>query len=710
MERHIINAFTGVKKDINRRLLPDNLVGDVKNIIFDNGTSKVRPGYSEYGAPSSGPLGGFPREIISFTTFAGTGYTILITSIGVYCLSAGTWHNITPRHATNSHGGHTGTGSTVSSPADMTFTCSGADWLTTEINTYSAWYIAEDVAGTGDPEQAGLTWYLVAGITSTTELVALAVPAPTWVGADYILRKDFTPLGHSEAVLSTAEKILVFAGGQNSVYYFQDLTNTPTLALLGDLTNPATLAYVTGGNCVAYFNDFTFLGHLRTSAGDSPTDIAWSEQGDPADWTTTDLTSGTVRLPQDGSNIVAMKEFKDRLYIFKANSITEASRSNDAFNPFVFNEDRSPGIGCQAIRTLQIIEGKFFIFLSQKNVYIFDGINIQAIGDPIIDNLLEYTDGTPSADKSFSMVLESYSLYLLFAVGSSYDRCYVFDYKLKTWSIWEFSENIVGAGLSTLGTGTGYTHSLSYDYDDDDGTDIDALIDTSDFDLGDRKIANHIKETTITAGIETSGSVRIRMSPDFGSTWSAWTVVSLVGDSVLFVGSTPENVGSADFNYDISDVQYRKSAVIAGTAFTAADTINTAAAGGSYWGIWLVQVTAAGVISTKSPSADQVYSTEALAVAALPTVTASNAAVGYVTVQSNAGVAWTAQTDDITAASDCLDSNFYNQSIADFQTLTQNWRQRGKQVRVQIENVDGSYFAIEDLVIGFNNAGIKIKR
>jgi len=92
--------------------------------------------------------------------------------------------------------------------------------------------------------------------------------------------------------------------------------------------------------------------------------------------------------------------------------------------------------------------------------------------------------------------------------------------------------------------------------------------------------------------------------------------------------------------------------------FSGSYTINTAAAVGDFWGAFLVQVNAAGTISTKAVSTDQAYTTEALAIAALPSVDSGNAVLGYITVQANSDVDWEANTDDLTAASDCQAVNF----------------------------------------------------
>lgn len=111
--------------------------------------------------------------------------------------------------------------------------------------------------------------------------------------------------------------------------------------------------------------------------------------------------------------------------------------------------------------------------------------------------------------------------------------------------------------------------------------------------------------------------------------------------------------------YAIAGVFYAKAATD-NLVFAAADTINTGAAAGQFWGVWLVQINAAGAISTKSPAADQVYASEALAIAALPAPDAGNVQIGYITVQTKANIDWVANTDDLTAASDCGAANFYD--------------------------------------------------
>ena len=88
-------------------------------------------------------------------------------------------------------------------------------------------------------------------------------------------------------------------------------------------------------------------------------------------------------------------------------------------------------------------------------------------------------------------------------------------------------------------------------------------------------------------------------------------------------------------------------------AFSAAYTINAGDHPGTWFGSFLVQATAAGVISTKAVSTNQMFSTAALAEAQLPGPDADNVTLGYITIECLTGQDWDATVDDLTDASDC---------------------------------------------------------
>jgi hypothetical protein len=103
--------------------------------------------------------------------------------------------------------------------------------------------------------------------------------------------------------------------------------------------------------------------------------------------------------------------------------------------------------------------------------------------------------------------------------------------------------------------------------------------------------------------------------------------------------------------YTINGVSHTKAATDSLT-FSAAHTITAAK-----FGVILVQINAAGTISTKVPASPQAYASAPLALAALPAADAGNVALGYIAIENNAGD-WVANTDDLTDGSDLTTAAF----------------------------------------------------
>jgi hypothetical protein len=134
-------------------------------------------------------------------------------------------------------------------------------------------------------------------------------------------------------------------------------------------------------------------------------------------------------------------------------------------------------------------------------------------------------------------------------------------------------------------------------------------------------------------------------------------LIDYLADGLLVHGALAISAGEADqFKttatavYTIAGVTYTKAATDA-LEFTAADTINTAGGDiGTAYGIWLVQINAAGAISTKPGGglSDQVYESSALAIAALPAVDSGNVSLGYILVATPTSTPFTANTTVLT--------------------------------------------------------------
>lgn len=109
--------------------------------------------------------------------------------------------------------------------------------------------------------------------------------------------------------------------------------------------------------------------------------------------------------------------------------------------------------------------------------------------------------------------------------------------------------------------------------------------------------------------------------------------------------------------YRIAGAQYSKTAAVDLT-FSAAHVVTA-----NKFGCILVMINAAGTISTKVVASPQAYDTIILARAALPAPDAGKVALGWIEIANNAGD-WTANTDDLTDASDLTTAVFVDASEA----------------------------------------------
>lgn len=134
----------------------------------------------------------------------------------------------------------------------------------------------------------------------------------------------------------------------------------------------------------------------------------------------------------------------------------------------------------------------------------------------------------------------------------------------------------------------------------------------------------------------------------------------------LAIHSTPEQFKTTNrFVGRLNGETFGKAATTALT-FTAAHVVTA-----SKYGVVLVQITPTGTISTKVPAATpttaMAYADSATAIAAVPAADAGNVAVGYILINNNAGD-WTANTDDLTAASDVTSATFTDYPAGTFTT------------------------------------------
>lgn len=129
-------------------------------------------------------------------------------------------------------------------------------------------------------------------------------------------------------------------------------------------------------------------------------------------------------------------------------------------------------------------------------------------------------------------------------------------------------------------------------------------------------------------------------------------VTGLTTKGTLAIDAVPEKFKTTSTaTYNIAGVTYTKNAATA-IVFTLAHVVSA-----SKFGVILIQVNAAGTVSTKVPLATQAYTSAALALAALPAPDAGKVALGYIAIAAKAAT-WTANTDDMTNGSDLTTATF----------------------------------------------------
>lgn len=141
------------------------------------------------------------------------------------------------------------------------------------------------------------------------------------------------------------------------------------------------------------------------------------------------------------------------------------------------------------------------------------------------------------------------------------------------------------------------------------------------------------------------------------------------GDGILQIGTlaidaVPEKFKTTTALYwRRNGIQFTKAATTA-IVFTAAHPVSS-----SKFGVILIQINDAGTISTKITGATQTtamaYNSAAEALAAKPAADAGNIAIGYVAIAAKAAL-WTANTDDMTAASDLTTATFVDGTALPF--------------------------------------------
>ena len=137
----------------------------------------------------------------------------------------------------------------------------------------------------------------------------------------------------------------------------------------------------------------------------------------------------------------------------------------------------------------------------------------------------------------------------------------------------------------------------------------------------------------------------------------------VVSSPTIAIGSTDTNWKTATFTYRINGTNYTKATVAAGAAFTANHVVNL-----DTWGVIFLYIDAAGTqfsyINAATQTTAQAYASHALAMAVTKpagTITGPNKLyIGKIIIEAD-GSSWTANTDNLTKASELEAVGFYSE-------------------------------------------------
>lgn len=149
-----------------------------------------------------------------------------------------------------------------------------------------------------------------------------------------------------------------------------------------------------------------------------------------------------------------------------------------------------------------------------------------------------------------------------------------------------------------------------------------------------------------------SGVCQMQVVATNGGQNAVLTSPRLQVDQRTVAAATVTKLRVGHFDYVINGVVYHKDPEIQ-IAFSAAHVVAL-----DQWGAVLVQINAAGTISTKVVGTPQSYDNAAAAIAALPAADSGNVAIGFVLIEADSGT-WTANTDDLVAAGDLESVEIY---------------------------------------------------
>ena len=603
----------GLRYDLPADLISDVEMSDCRNVYFQDGLVKKRYGYSTFGqnVPMPGPVIGSDQ----FYLFSGSDYLLLITTKLIFKLMSPTgtkyWETINTTEVeddcettwTSDMGanGAVADETTIKKVGSTSQKISPAAGFTTGLmahrdqalgdkSAYSfvrLWvrstvamdagdiqFCIDDTAGCGSPTEtldfpalAADTWELVFleaddPASNMSSIASLGLKAATDKGACSIYIDDIqfvqcfsSSVAYNSSSSDTASYDYMRKSSEtepwwvmtNGVDAIKKWTGTGAISNLVS-TYPSGVSALLCESLIE-FKDHLLLLDVTEDGNRYPQRVRWSDTATPDDF------NGGNASYQDLSGadwIQAAIKFKgDYVVIFKERSIWLGYATGDS-DIFQFDQ-KVNGVGCAAPQTVETL-GDEVIFLGWDDIYVFNGIDYESVGEQVRDELFDMMN-PEQITKCFGVVIEEQKEYWLFvssATATYCDTAWCFNYDLNKWSRHSLADTMslygyyekqaqltIGDLEGTIGEQTwrigdrttlaampttlfGDTDGNVYEYDtltnNDNGTAIDGWFSTKDFNP--TNLATRFRITRIDV-YYTGNGLDVHYSTDKGSTWTS---------------------------------------------------------------------------------------------------------------------------------------------------------------------------------------------
>ena len=185
-----------------------------------------------------------------------------------------------------------------------------------------------------------------------------------------------------------------------------------------------------------YFAERLVLANVVEAGTTFVNRLRWSKRADYRKWDSTlGLGAGFLDIPTEHSQpINGMKALGDRLAVYSQSSIIDVVETGQIDPTFVYKV-RARGIGLIAPYTLGKANQVHFFLGKDFNVWAWDGVQPQPIGDPVWQEIqaLAHLD---TVNEYFGFVAHKRSEYwlVLSDQGRGTYEAFIFDYRTNSWS------------------------------------------------------------------------------------------------------------------------------------------------------------------------------------------------------------------------------------------------------------------------------------